>query len=151
MRRIAPLLAAVLAASAGLAADPVASPAGLDGFVRTDRLPMPPDPFLAVGRTVWGATCENCHGGNKLTGAPKITSTADWAPRIAQGMDLLVAHATDGFMGPRFTEMPARGGNAALGDAEVAAAVAFMVWASGGAEAALDFARPFQTKENEHE
>jgi len=119
-------------------ADP-SSPKGLDGFVSLDRLPLPANPALAEGASVWGATCQNCHGGNKLTGAPKITSRRAWAPRLEKGMAVLVTHATEGFMGPRYTEMPARGGDADLGDAEVARAVAFMVWASGGQDAALAF------------
>ena len=48
-------------------------------------------------------------------------------------------HATNGFLGKTYAEMPARGANPNLSDAEVAAAVAFMVWASGGADAALAF------------
>lgn len=151
MRRTVPIWAGVLLATTALAADPPASPGGLDGFVTADRLPAPPDPFLAGGRDVWAGTCENCHGGNALTGAPKITSTTAWASRIAGGMDRLVTHATDGFMGPRFTEMPARGGNPDLTDADIAAAVAFMVWASGGAQTAHDFARTYQNKDTEHE
>lgn len=119
-------------------ADPL--PKGLDGFVTVDRLPVPALVALAQGRTIWGGNCQNCHGGDKLTGAPKITAVAAWEPRIAQGIDVLVAHATDGFTGPRYTQMPARGGNPALSDHEVALAVAFMVWASGAPDAAIEFA-----------
>lgn len=137
MRSLVFLLAALTALPA--AADTVASPAGLEGFVTLDRLPTPDQPLLAEGRAIWGDTCENCHGGNKLTGAPKITSTKAWAPRTAQGVDTLVAHAIDGFIGPKFTQMPARGGNLDLSDREVTLAVAFMVWASGGAESALTY------------
>ncbi len=80
-----------------------------------------------------------CHGGNKATGAPKVTSTRKWSARIAQGLPTLIEHATDGFIGATYSEMPARGGNSDLTDAQVAAAVTFMVWASGGEEAALTF------------
>lgn len=121
-------------------AQPPVSDRGLEGFIRVDRLPVPEDPVLAAGRTVWGDTCENCHGGNKLTGAPKITSTRAWAPRIEKGLETLIAHAIGGFMGPKYTEMPARGGDDSLSDAQVGAAVAFMVWASGGAEMAMTYA-----------
>lgn len=129
------LLVAVFAGGA-LQAEPLASAKGLDGFVTLERLPVPQAPALVAGREIWGATCQNCHGGNKLTGAPKITSTKAWAPRIAQGMDVLVAHATEGFIGPKYTQMPARGGNPDLSDDAVKAAVAFMVWASGAQEPA---------------
>ncbi|MEL6587198.1 MAG: c-type cytochrome [Pseudomonadota bacterium] len=124
-----------------------ATPDGLDGFVTMDRLPVPADPVLRQGREVWGDTCENCHGGNKLTGAPKITSTEAWAPRITQEMDTLFAHAIEGFVGPKYAQMPARGGNPTLSDAEVRAAVAFMVWASGGDAVAEAWAMGADKKE----
>jgi cytochrome c5 len=117
----------------------VASPDGLDGLVKVEQLPVPDDPLLAKGRDVWGGTCQNCHGGNKYTGAPKITSTKAWNARIDQGMDVLVDHALNGFVGPKYMEMPARGGNEDLTDEQVKLAVAFMVWVSGGVDPALDF------------
>ncbi|MEL6523245.1 MAG: c-type cytochrome [Pseudomonadota bacterium] len=134
------LLVAVLAGFPASAEPDIASPEGLEGFVTVDLLPVPDVPALADGRAIWGSTCENCHGGNKLTGAPKITSTDDWQPRIAQGIDRLVTHATEGFIGPKYTQMPARGGNDDLSDDDIKAAVAFMVWASGGAELAETYA-----------
>lgn len=138
------LCAALVAIPAAVSAQPPVSDQGLDGFVRVDRLPVPEDPVLAEGRRIWGDTCENCHGGNKLTGAPKITSAKAWAPRIDKGLDTLVAHAIGGFMGPKFTEMPARGGDDSLSDAQVGAAVAFMVWASGGAAPAMTYSKTLE-------
>ena len=121
-------------------ADPtLASEQGLDGFITSDELPVPSHPVLAEGYRIFGATCQNCHGGNKATGAPKITSTKAWGPRIDQGMGVLIDHALNGFVGPKYTQMPARGANPDLTDAEVTAAVAFMVWMSGGAETAETF------------
>ena len=131
-------LLGVLAATAQ--AQPDVSERGLDGFVQLDRLPVPESPVLALGREVWGTTCMNCHGGNKLTGAPKITSTRAWAPRIDRGMDMMIARAIEGFIGPTYAQMPARGGNEALSDADIGAAVAFMVWASGGDRIAAAYA-----------
>lgn len=105
----------------------------LEGFVTVDRLPEPSQPVLSQGQDVWGAVCENCHGGNKLVGAPKITDEKAWSKRIAKGLPVLFTHAIEGFYGPTFKEMPARGG-ADLSDDEVHAAVAFMVSQSGGAD-----------------
>lgn len=119
--------------------DGIASEKGLKGFVKVERLPSPTDPVLSQGREVWGDVCFKCHGGNKAVGAPKITSTKDWSDRIDQGLDVLFAHAIEGFTGPKFTPMPARGGRASLSDAEVQAAVLFMIWASGGADAVDGF------------
>lgn len=112
----------------------------LDGFVTRDRLPDPEHAALLKGGVIWESTCQNCHGGNKLTGAPKVTHAGDWAPRIEQGLDVLFDHAINGFIGPKYKEMPSRGGNADLNDDEVKAAVAFMIWASGGADVASDWA-----------
>ena len=125
-------------ALAGSPPDGLVSAKGLKGMVQLDRLPVPADPILARGREAWDGTCVNCHGGNRATGAPKITSTDDWSPRIAKGLDTLFAHAIDGFTGPKFTEMPPRGGTD-LSDEDIFAAVAFMVWASGGADEALAY------------
>lgn len=142
------LSTAVLAGAASLAsAEPSTSPRGLEGFVTVDRLPVPDDPVLAAGRTVWGGVCQNCHGGNRLTGAPKITATRSWGPRADKGMDVLVQHAIQGFIGPTYTEMPARGGDPDLSDAQIAAAVAFMLWASGAADMAEAFAKTLEIKE----
>jgi len=78
-----------------------------------------------VGKSVFGKTCALCHAAG-VAGAPKPGDKADWAPRIAQGNDLLHKHAIEGFTGAK-GQMPARGGNTALTDDEVKAAVAFMV------------------------
>lgn len=121
-------------------AEELVSERGLKGFITVDRLPVPDQPWLASGREIWSGTCENCHGGNKATGAPKITSTRAWSWRIEQGFDVMVPHAIEGFIGKTFAQMPERGGNLELTDDEVASAVAFMVWASGGAEEALAYA-----------
>jgi len=118
-------------------ADPnIATPRGLDGFIGVERLPVPDDAFLAAGSITYGETCQNCHGGVKGVGAPKVTSTKAWEPRIAQGMDVLIDHALNGFIGPKYTQMPARGANPDLTDEQVASAVTFMVWLSGGADTA---------------
>ncbi|MEM7409532.1 MAG: c-type cytochrome [Myxococcota bacterium] len=82
------------------------------------------DPDLEAGRVVWTGTCIQCHSIG-LGGAPLIGNAELWGPRIAQGLDVLYEHALDGFYGD-VGEMPARGGNAALSDDEVRAAVRFM-------------------------
>ena len=85
----------------------------------------PPDPKLVLGKTVWEGTCRTCHL-NGIGGAPAMGNLKAWTPRIAQGFDVLVAHALNGFSGNE-GNMPPRGGNAALTDAEVDAAVYYMV------------------------
>jgi cytochrome c5 len=77
------------------------------------------------GEEVVAAVCGMCHSAG-LMNAPKIGDKAQWAPRIAQGYDTLVSNAINGIR-----TMPARGGNPALTDGEIANAVANMANASG--------------------
>jgi cytochrome c5 len=77
------------------------------------------------GEDIVKGVCVACHGAGVL-GSPKLGDKAQWAPRIAQGYDVLVQHAINGIR-----SMPARGGNAELSDEEVAAAVAVMANQSG--------------------
>ena len=81
---------------------------------------------LKDGKTVFEGTCMGCHGG-ALPAAPKFGDKAAWAPRIAQGKDTLYKHALGGFMGVNGGQMPPKGGNDALAEAEVKAAVDYMV------------------------
>lgn len=76
---------------------------------------------LAKGEKVYVATCQGCHGAGVL-GAPKFGDKTLWAPRIAQGIDTLHTNAINGIR-----MMPPKGGNAALADDEVKAAVDYMV------------------------
>lgn len=84
------------------------------------------DPQLRLGRAVWLANCRDCHA-NALSDAPQVKDKAAWTSRLAKGRDTLYVHALVGFIGPAGTEMPPRGGNASLTDAEVRAAVDYMI------------------------
>jgi len=122
------------------ASDDVAHPPypekGLKGMVTPKRLPAPEHPVLQLGAEVWGGNCKVCHGGG-LAGAPKITGIKFWKPRIAKGLETLIGHALNGFQNTDGGYMPARGGNDALSDKEVEAAVRFMIFNSGGSSIAL--------------
>lgn len=109
---------------------------GLKGLVKAERLPVSENPVIQQGASVWDKNCRVCHG-TGLAGAPKITGSKFWAPRIEQGLSTLVAHAVDGFLSPDGGSMPAKGGNKELSDTEVEAAVRFMIYHSGGAEIAV--------------
>ncbi|MBU1191199.1 MAG: c-type cytochrome [Gammaproteobacteria bacterium] len=80
---------------------------------------------LEQGQTVYQGKCQACHA-TGAAGAPKNGDKANWAPRIAQGMDTLNKHAIEGFKGA-VGYMPPKGGFTALSDDEVKAAVAYMV------------------------
>jgi len=79
----------------------------------------------ADGKGTYDKACVACHGAG-VAGAPKIGDKAAWGPRIAQGNDTLYTHAVKGFQGKKGF-MPAKGGNAALADGDVKAAVDYMV------------------------
>jgi cytochrome c5 len=80
------------------------------------------------GKKVFDQTCNVCHGAG-IVGAPKFGDKAAWAPRIAQGTSVLYQHALQGFQG-KSGVMPPKGGNTALGDADVKAAVDYMAAAA---------------------
>ncbi len=80
---------------------------------------------LEKGQQVYQGACLACHSIG-VAGAPKLGDTADWEPRISQGSETLLGHAINGFQGNKGV-MPAKGGRMDLSDAEVAAAVAYMV------------------------
>jgi len=75
----------------------------------------------ADGKKTFEGGCAACHM-TGVAGAPKVGEKAVWAPRIAQGKDALYEHALEGK-----GIMPAKGGNPALSDADVKAAVDHMV------------------------
>jgi cytochrome c5 len=77
------------------------------------------------GQQIYQATCVVCHGAG-IAGAPKVEDKSQWAKRIAKGVDTLYASAVNGVQGSAGV-MPARGGNPALSNAEVRAAVEYMV------------------------
>ena len=89
--------------------------------------------FCLAGEEIWKGTCQACHA-EPMSGAPLITDKAGWAPRIAKGKEALYRSALKGFVGPKGTEMPARGGNASLTDAQVKAAVDYMILKQGEAK-----------------
>ena len=77
------------------------------------------------GQQVYQAGCVACHGAG-IAGAPKLGDKGQWAKRIAKGADTLYTSAVNGVQGSGGA-MPAKGGNPALSDAEVKAAVDYMV------------------------
>jgi cytochrome c5 len=73
------------------------------------------------GKADFDSTCVACHGAG-VAGAPKVGDKAAWAPRIKQGVDALHQSALKGK-----NAMPPKGGNPSLPDADVIAAVDYMV------------------------
>ena len=83
---------------------------------------------LEQGKKIYSGSCIACHAAG-VAGAPKLGDAGNWAPRIAQGMDMMATHAINGFKGAS-GYMPAKGGAGSLTDEEVTAAVAYMANAS---------------------
>ncbi|WP_130619788.1 c-type cytochrome [Dyella amyloliquefaciens] len=96
------------------AAQPAAAPAA-------EAVAAEPSP----GEKVYQGTCVMCHG-SPAVGAPVLGNKNDWAPRIAQGKDVLYKHAMEGFTGEKGA-MPAHGGNPSLDETAIKAAVDYMV------------------------
>ncbi len=94
-----------------------------------EAAPAPASPAAAVakaagpvdGKKVYDGVCTACHAMG-VAGAPKFGDKAAWAPRIATGMDTLLNVALHGK-----GAMPPKGGNPALSEAEIRAAVEYMV------------------------
>ncbi|MEN8169384.1 MAG: c-type cytochrome [Pseudomonadota bacterium] len=83
---------------------------------------------MADGKATYDSACFACHS-TGAAGSPKFGDKAVWAPRIATGMDLLKKHAKEGYKG-KTGFMPAKGGRADIADADVDAAVEYMVSSS---------------------
>jgi cytochrome c5 len=73
------------------------------------------------GEEVYNSSCMSCHA-TGAAGAPKLGDTAAWAPRIAAGMDSLVANVINGL-----NAMPPKGLCMACSDEELQGAVQYMV------------------------
>ncbi len=65
--------------------------------------------------------CKVCHA-QGINGAPVVGNAKMWNKRTGQGREILIQHAIDGY-----GLMPAKGGNEALTDAEIAMIVDYML------------------------
>lgn len=88
------------------------------------------DQGISKGRDIWLSNCESCHGYG-IADAPIPMNPDEWGFRISKGKKTLYEHAINGFMGPDYSMMPARGGNDELNDEEVKLAVDYMVFLAG--------------------
>ena len=77
------------------------------------------------GKKIYKGICVACHGAG-VAGAPRVGDKGAWAERIDQGATTLYANAINGVQGSSGV-MPAKGGNPALSDDEIKAAVDYMV------------------------
>jgi len=80
-------------------------------------------PVVLSGEEAY-SSCAACHGAG-VAGAPAFGDVAAWTERVAKGIDALYANAINGYQGSA-GYMPPKGGNAALSDESVKAAVDYM-------------------------
>lgn len=122
-----PAAAEAPAAAAAPAAAPAPAPAPAAAVVAAAPAAAAPAPAAtpvaaaANGEALYKQACMACHVAG-VAGAPKFGDKAAWAPRIALGVDALTASVIKGK-----GAMPPKGGAGAASDAEIKAAVAYMV------------------------
>ncbi len=120
-------------AAAAPAAEPAAATPAAEPTAATPVAPAAATPAAAVqqpaapasgginGEKIYKGLCFSCHDVG-VAGSPKLGDKAAWSARIAAGNESLYTHSINGL-----NVMPARGGNPALSDDEVKAAVDWMV------------------------
>lgn len=100
---------------------PVAAPVAVAVATPGAAAPAAAGGDAAKGKSVYDSACMACHAAG-VAGAPKTGDKAAWAPRLKTGKDALHAAAIKGK-----GAMPAKGGNASLSDADVKAAVDYLI------------------------
>lgn len=131
-QRIKPVGEVVLGEGPSIAeARPAATPAA-GAPAAAVAIPTVPPPAPAAkaaaagagdGKAIYEKVCMVCHVAG-VAGAPKLGDKAAWSPRLAQGLDALHQSVIKGK-----GAMPPKGGAPQLSEAELRAAVEFMVGA----------------------
>lgn len=95
----------------------------LDGEIATaSTTPTSTEPAAPrSGEKIYNTYCVACHG-TGVAGAPMKGDATAWEPRVAQGEEILVKHAINGF-----NAMPARGTCSNCSDDEMLATVQFLI------------------------
>lgn len=122
----APVTAAPAASPTPTTAPPAGGTAAAPAPAATPAAPATttsaaPSGDAAKGKSIYDASCAVCHASG-VAGAPKLGDKAAWAARIKAGSSTLYASAIKGK-----NAMPPKGGNPALSDDDVKAAVDYMV------------------------
>lgn len=93
----------------------------LSGGTAADPMKAYSSPQQWTGEQIVNSRCGDCHTTGK-DGAPRIGNLTEWSPRLKSGLDNLVKSSIRGH-----NNMPARGGLSNLSDADMKAAVSYMV------------------------
>lgn len=82
---------------------------------------------LRRGEVVYNETCIACHGGDGSGSLPGVPDLGGKAGPLSQADAFLIKRMADGFQSPGSPmEMPARGGDSALTDADLNAVLQYM-------------------------
>ena len=102
--------------------------AGSEELAAAQAMPVAAEQVAApmTGPQIYNATCSLCHMPGNAVNAPALGDAAAWAPRVAQGRELLNQHALQGL-----NAMPPKGGRPDLSDEEILATVDYMLEQSG--------------------
>lgn len=101
---------------------------GTQGY--RDEINRPPEPYTGPprsGEQVYAYRCAACHA-KTTQGAPMPGDDIEWGLRAKQGMKVLMQHTIEGY---KQLLMPPRGGCGNCSDAELKAAVVYMLEKSG--------------------
>jgi cytochrome c5 len=121
-----PAPAAASEAQAPAAASESEAPAAAADAAEAPAVVAAVDTSGIDGAAIYNQACLACHASG-VGGAPIVGDAGAWAPRIAKGIDALHSSGINGVAG---TAMMAKGGRMDLSDAEVIAAVDYMVSSS---------------------
>lgn len=124
MNRSIPRLLGLFLLSAALTACDRDAPAPAAAPASSPAASAPADPTLAG---LYAQTCKACHT-NAASGAPQTGDVQAWAPRLAQGMDVLLDHTVNGYNG-----MPPLGSCSDCTEDEFRALIEFMAQSQGAA------------------
>jgi len=119
----APPAGATAAAAPATPAAPAPAPAPATTVAAATPAPAPATAKADAVPALYTQLCQTCHAAG-VAGAPKLGDKAAWAPRIAEGMDKIMAIVISGK-----GAMPPKGGSTAS-EAELRTVVTYMVNAS---------------------
>ncbi|MCL4802123.1 MAG: c-type cytochrome, partial [Burkholderiales bacterium] len=117
----APAAASTPEPKSAAAAPPAPEPKPAMAAAPASAPAAPAAPAAGKGKEVYNKACVVCHA-QGVAGAPKLGDKSAWTPRLAAGIDTLYASSIKGK-----GAMPPKGGQLQLADADVKAAVDYMV------------------------
>lgn len=111
MRRAIPMVTVALLAGTAVANEPLAD-ASAD---------------VSAGKAVYSQTCVACHGADGKGAIPGVADLTKADGALAKSDAELIKSITDGFKSPGAAlAMPAKGGNPALSESDIAAVLAYL-------------------------